>query len=64
MTNRYANNLIAAAKTTDNLGTMVPIPSTESQVRPLTALPKEKQAEARGFKVTSSSSPPGRLSPP
>ena len=46
MTNRYANNLIASTKTIDNLGTTVPIPSSERVARPLTALPPDKQSEA------------------
>ncbi len=46
----YANKLIASAKVVDNIigaGTTVPtLPTTESQARPLAAVPPEQQAEA------------------
>lgn len=46
MTRRYANHTIAAAGVISNLGTIVPKPETESQARPLAALPPEQQREA------------------
>lgn len=47
MERSYANKLIRASETVNNLGTNVPIlPTTESQVRPLTALEPEKQSIA------------------
>lgn len=43
----YANKLIAAAETVDNLGTIVPIPpENEAQIRPLTRLEPDQQREA------------------
>jgi predicted lipoprotein len=42
----YANKLIAAAGVTLNLGTIVPTPTHESQVRPLAGLEPEQQREA------------------
>jgi hypothetical protein len=44
----YANKLIAASEVVDNLAAQVStiVPSTESQARPLTQLPPEKQAAA------------------
>lgn len=46
MTRRHANHLIGSAKVVDALGTMVPVPASERQVRPLTAIKEpEKQAE-------------------
>lgn len=42
----YANKLIAAAEVVQNLGTTVPIPASERQVRPLTKLEPEQQRQA------------------
>lgn len=43
----YANKIIIAAETVDNLGTIVPIlPATESQTRPLTVLDPDQQRAA------------------
>jgi hypothetical protein len=42
----YANKLIAAAEVASNLGTIVPSPTHESQVRPLASLEPEQQREA------------------
>lgn len=38
MARNYANKMIAAAEVATNLGTTVPIPTTERQARPLTRL--------------------------
>lgn len=46
MNRNYANKLIRASAAVLELGTTVPKPSSESQVRPLLALPKEQRAEA------------------
>lgn len=52
MTRQYANKLIAAAETVENLETIVssvpgfPLPTTESQARPLTSLAPDKQIGA------------------
>lgn len=47
MDRRYANRVIAAAGVVTSLGPIGPIlPATESQARPLTALPPVQQAEA------------------
>lgn len=46
MVQRHANRLIAAAETASALGPIGPIPATESQARPLTALPAEMQPVA------------------
>ena len=44
MQRNYANKMIAASEVIQNLGTIVPIlPTTESQVRPLTKLEPEEQ---------------------
>jgi phage N-6-adenine-methyltransferase len=43
MARNYANKMIAASEVVANLGTNVPIPVNEAQVRPLVGLPKEKQ---------------------
>lgn len=42
----YANKMIAAAEVVSNLGTTVPIPTSERQARPLASLPPEQQPEA------------------
>lgn len=43
----YINKLIASAEVVENLGTIVPkLPATESQARPLAALPPAQQREA------------------
>ena len=55
----YANKLIGAAKLIEALGTIVPKPLTESQVRPLTALPPERRAEA--WKEAVETAPEGRV---
>lgn len=41
----YANKLIASAGVVQNIGMGTIVPKTESQARPLTKLPPEKQAE-------------------
>jgi hypothetical protein len=47
MGRNYVNKQIAAARAVENVGTIVPIlPTTESQARPLTALPAAKQRKA------------------
>lgn len=46
MPRRYANRLILAANVMDNLGPVGPKSDSESQVRPLTALPADQQVEA------------------
>jgi hypothetical protein len=46
MTKNYANRLISGAKVAEGLVPVGTVPASERQVRPLTALPKEKQAEA------------------
>ena len=46
MSRPRAYQLIEAAKVKDNLSTIVDIPVTESQARPLTSLPPDKQSEA------------------
>src|ERR1044071_751168 len=43
MARNYANKLIGAAAVVDNLGTIVPTPSTESQTRELSPLEPELQ---------------------
>lgn len=43
---RQCDRLIQAAKVTENLGPMGPIPNSERQARPLAKLPAEKQPEA------------------
>ena len=43
MARNYANKLILAAVVVANLGTTVPIPTNEAQVRPLTDLEPEQQ---------------------
>jgi phage N-6-adenine-methyltransferase len=43
MARNYANKMIAASEVVANVGTNVPIPVNEAQVRPLVGLPKEKQ---------------------
>ncbi len=45
MGGRHASRLTAAAAAAKNLGPIGPIPSSESQIRPLTMLPPEKQLE-------------------
>lgn len=45
MARNYANKLISASTVVQNLGTIVPIPTTESQARPLTSLPPDQQRE-------------------
>src|SRR5271166_3117778 len=45
MVRNYANKLIRAAGAVANLGTNVPIPTNEAQVRPLTDLKPEQQRE-------------------
>lgn len=46
MSRRYANMLVAAADVVDDLGTNVPTPANEAQVRPLTRLPENQRAAA------------------
>ena len=43
MARNYANKLILAAVTVANLGTIVPIPTNEAQIRPLTDLEPDQQ---------------------
>jgi hypothetical protein len=45
MARNYANKLILAAVVVANLGTIVPIPTNEAQIRPLTDLEPEQQRE-------------------
>jgi hypothetical protein len=42
----YANKLIRASEVTENLGTVVPIPTSERVLRPLTRLPPDQQRQA------------------
>jgi hypothetical protein len=49
MTRNFANKLILAAVVVANLGTTVPIPTNEAQVRPLTDL-EPKQQRKSGYK--------------
>lgn len=58
MTHRYANMLVAAADVVDDLGTTVPAPSCEAQVRPLTRLPEDERASA--WKEAVEAAPNGR----
>lgn len=61
-TDRRARMLIDAAETVSLLetGTTVPVlPATESQARPLTALPTEQQAEA--WKIAVETAPEGKI---
>lgn len=46
MDRRHANHLIDAAEVAENLGTMVPKPSSERVARPLAPLPPQQQREA------------------
>ena len=59
MARNYANKLISGAQTVGNLGTNVPKPLTETQARPLTSLPPEKQAEV--WQVAVDTAPDGRV---
>ena len=54
MTHRRANQLILAAEIVSNLGTIVPKPSSESVVRPLSSLNPVQQQEAWQRAVESS----------
>src|SRR6266850_2708468 len=51
----YANKLIAAAEVVSNLGTNVPKPRNESQVRPLVGMEPEQQREA--WRIASEATP-------
>jgi preprotein translocase subunit SecD len=59
MSRRYANMLVAAADVVDDLGTTVPKPQNESQVRPLTKLPETQRAAA--WKEAVETAPNGKV---
>lgn len=59
MTHRRANYLIQAAEVMENLGTIVPIPTNESQVRPLTTLEPDEQKLV--WQVVEETAPDGKI---
>ena len=59
MTKSRANQLVGAARTIENLATIVAKPATESVVRPLTSLPKEEQVGA--WQEAVETAPEGRV---
>ena len=59
MERNYANKLIRSAEVANNLGTIVPTPTHESQVRPLTSLEPEQQREV--WKKAVDTAPDGKV---